>query len=445
MRPYARQSGALLSFAAENARSYRDEVRISLLASKFAEEGVARELEIAGHARPVRVLPAAGVFGANASGKTALLRVMNDMRNAVLHSFGSHGPGAAVAWHPFRLDASSARKPTRFEVDLVVEGTRWQYGMEVGAAVVREFAYSFPKGRQALLFQRDESNIEYGPAMRPMRDVLKAFVRPPTLVLSTVGGFDDRDIHPLAPLYRWFEHNLAFAGADNRDSRLLRLTQLLEDSGRRGRAAALVRAADLGITDVEVVETELDTETHDRVRALVEAMLGPDNPLSAREDVPPMQRIRMRHCGRDDEVSLELEDESQGTVVWLGLSAAVLDALAGGHVLLVDELDASLHPDLVRRIVELFQATHHNPRMAQLVFNAHEVELLGDTDQRDIGRDQLWLTHKGADGATSLSQAIDYRPRKDVSLRRSYLQGRYGGIPNLDSAAFEQASAAAMA
>ena len=158
-----------------------------------------------------------------------------------------------------------------------------------------------------------------------------------------------------------------------------------------------------------------------------------------------MQRIRMRHCGRDDEVSLELEDESQGTVVWLDLSAAVLDALAGGHVLLVDELDASLHPDLVRRIVELFQATHHNPRMAQLVFNAHEVELLGDTDQRDIGRDQLWLAHKGADGATSLSQAIDYRPRKDVSLRRSYLQGRYGGIPNLDSAAFEQASAAAMA
>ncbi|WP_420623256.1 AAA family ATPase [Candidatus Poriferisodalis sp.] len=435
---------ALLSFTAANARSYRDEVRINLLASQFAEDGVVRELDIAGHTRSVKVLPAAGIFGANASGKTTLLRVMNDMRSAVLHSFGSHGPGAAIAWRPFRLDASSACRPTRLEVDLIIDGIRWQYGMEVNETVNHEYAYSFPKGRQALLFQRDESSIDYGPSMRAMRDVLGAFVRPQTLVLSTVGGFDDRDIHPLSPLYRWFEHNLAFVGADSRDIRLLRLAQLFEDTGRRGRATALVRAADLGITEVEIVETELDGEAHDQVRALMEVMLGSDNPLTATEDFPPMRRVRLRHCGRDDEVSLELEDESQGTVVWLGLSAAVLDALAGGHVLLVDELDASLHPDLVRRIVELFQAPHHNPRMAQLVFNAHEVELLGDTEQRDIGRDQLWLTQKDDDGATTVSQAIDYRPRKDVSLRRSYLQGRYGGVPDLDAAAFEQASAEAI-
>ena len=436
---------ALLSFTAENARSYRDEVHVNLLASQFAEEGVARELTIAGHARPVRVLPALGVFGANASGKTALLRVMNDMRSAVLYSFGSHGPGADIAWHPFQLDASSARQPTRLEVDLIVDGIRWQYGMEVGETIAHEYAYSFPKGRQALLFRRDESSIEYGPAMRAMRDVLNAFVRPQTLVLSTVGGFDDRDIHPLSPLYRWFEKNLSFVGADSRDARLLRLSQLLQDAGKRGRAAALVRAADLGITDIEIIETELDADEHDRMRKLMEVMLGPDNPLSAREDFPPIQQIRMRHCGRDDEVSLELEDESQGTVVWLGLSAAVLDALASGQVLLVDELDASLHPDLVRRVVELFQAPHHNPRTAQLIFNAHQVELLGDTEQRDIGRDQLWLAHKNADGATSLSQAIDFRPRKDVSLRRSYLQGRYGVIPDLDATAFEKVSAEATA
>ncbi len=426
----------LLSFTAANARSYRDEVCISLLGSQFAEDGVAREIPMAGSTRPVGVLPAAGVFGANASGKTALLRVMHDLRAAVLGSFGPAGAGASVAWQPFRLDAASAGEPTRYDVDLIVDGIRWQYGVEVGQAVVSEYAYGFPKGRQALLFRRDSAGIEFGPAMRPMREVLNAFVRPQTLVLSTVGGFDDPGLHPLMPLYRWFERNLALVGADNRDVRLAHLAQKLEDSGRRGRAMALMRAADLGITDIEIVETELDADARERVQAILSLALGPDAPGPPPEEFPTLRSIRLTHCGRDDEVSLELEDESQGTIVWLGLASAVLDALAGGHVLLVDELDASLHPDLVRRVVEMFQSPSRNPHAAQLIFNAHEVELLGDTDERSIGRDQIWLASKDTDGATGLRQLVDYRPRKDVSLRRAYLQGRYGSVPELHPDAF---------
>ena len=435
-------SSVLLSFTAENARSYRDEVHLSLLGSQFAEDGVVREVPMAGSGRLVRVLPAAGVFGANASGKTALLRVMHDLRTAVLGSFGPSGAGASVAWQPFRLDAASAVEPTRYEVDLIADGVRWQYGVEVGQAVVSEYAYSFPKGRQALLFRRDSEGIEFGPPMRPIREVLNAFVRPQTLVLSTVGGFDDPGLHPLMPLYRWFERNLALVGADSREVRLAHLAHKLDDPGRRGRAMALMRAADLGITDIEIVETELDADTRDRMGAIMSLMLGPDSPGPSPEDIPALQSIRLTHCGRDDEMSLELEDESQGTIVWLGLASAVLDALAGGHVLLVDELDASLHPDLVRRVVEMFQSQPRNPHSAQLIFNAHEVELLGDTEERSIGRDQVWLASKGMDGATELSQVVDYRPRKDVSLRRAYLQGRYGGVPELHPDAFADPAAA---
>ena len=229
--------------------------------------------------------------------------------------------------------------------------------------------------------------------------------------------------------------------AESRELRLAHLARQLDDPARRGRAVALMRAADLGITDIEIVETELDAESRDVMRAIFDVLQGREGPVPVPEELPSLQHIRLRHCGRDDEVSLDLEDESQGTVVWLGLASAVLDALMGGHVLLVDELDASLHPDLVRRVVELFQFQHHNARTAQLIFNAHEVELLGDTEQRTIGRDQIWFASKGSDGATELSQLVDYRPRKDVSLRRTYLQGRYGGIPDLDPSALEDAVA----
>jgi len=445
MSELGEQPSALLSFTAANARSYRDEFNLSLLGSRYAEAGVAHDVIMAGHSHPVKVLPAAGIFGANASGKTVLLRVMNDLRNAVLGSFAPTGLGAAIAWRPFRLDALSAIETTRYAIDLIVDGVRWQYGVEVGEHVVDEYAYVFPKGRQSLLFERDRDGVEYGPAMRRMRDVLKPFVGPKTLLLSTVGGFDDRSTHPLASLYRWFEHNLVLVGAESRELRLAHLARQLDDPARRGRAVALMRAADLGITDIEIVEAELDAESRDMMRAIFDVLQGQDGPSPVPDEFPPLQHIRLRHCGRDDEVSLDLEDESQGTVVWLGLASAVLDALMGGHVLLVDELDASLHPDLVRRVVELFQFQHHNARTAQLIFNAHEVELLGDTEQRTIGRDQIWLANKGGDGATELSQLVDYRPRKDVSLRRTYLQGRYGGIPDLDPSALEDAVAKASA
>ena len=107
---------------------------------------------------------------------------------------------------------------------------------------------------------------------------------------------------------------------------------------------------------------------------------------------------------------------------------------------MVDELDGSLHPHLVQRFIQLFQSRRTNPRCAQLIFNAHDPTILGDSSQRALGRDQIWFTEKNTNGATTLYSMAEFQPKRDDALARRYLQGRYGGVPVLSPAEFEQAA-----
>ena len=136
------------------------------------------------------------------------------------------------------------------------------------------------------------------------------------------------------------------------------------------------------------------------------------------------------HQGVSGEVELQPEEESLGTLVWLGLIGPLVAALSAGSVLLADELDASLHPALVQRVIELFQQPETNPHRAQLIFNSHDPTILGDSrGHRLLGRDQTWFTEKRVDGSTRLFPLLDLDPRKHEAVGGRYLEGRYGATP----------------
>jgi hypothetical protein len=131
-------------------------------------------------------------------------------------------------------------------------------------------------------------------------------------------------------------------------------------------------------------------------------------------------------------------------MVWFGLAGPVVHAIASGSVLLVDEIEAGLHPALVRQLVRLFQDPETNPRGAQLIFNSHEASLLGDSvEERVLGRDQVWFTEKGDDGASRLYALADLSPRIDEAIGRRYLAGRYGATPDLADEDFAEAAISA--
>ncbi len=430
-------SSALLSFRAGNIRSYRDDVEISLLATRLAQQGVPRALHVQGLADPISVLPAAGVFGANASGKSRLLHAMADMRNLVLGSFRHGDSTSRIPRRPFLLDAASREAPSEFHVDLILDGIRWQYGFEVDDyRVLGEYAYFSPRGRRSLVFERDHEDIRFGPAFRTSGRALERISRHNSLLLS-VAGLTDDDI--LGALFVWFVKNMRLAEISSRGIRAALTANMINDSHHRGRVLGLLRAAELGITDAEVTNLDVDPAAQEHLNQAMRILHGTDGDPDEDTDYLVGDFVRLVHHGTQDDVLFDPDDESAGTMVWVGLVGPVIDTLDEGALLLADELDASLHPHLVQRLVALFQDSYTNPNNAQLVFNAHDVSVLGDSENRSLGRDQIWLTEKDHDGATRLYPLSDFRPRRDEALERRYLQGRFGGVPMLNTADFLRA------
>lgn len=429
----------LLAFRAENARSFKEEIELSMLATAMAEKQYVFDIPWREGGSPVGVLPAAGVFGANASGKSNLLKVMAAMRQHVLGSFRSGIPGGGIIREPFRLDETSAEQPSRFEIDIVLDGVRHEYGMELDDdRVVSEWAYRYPKGRARLVFDRQGDDIKFGTAERSRSRAALDLLRPNALLLSTAAAAG----HPvLVSLHRWFQRNLRFAEAESRSARQVLTAKMLSDKPQREAVLRMLRAADLGITGVRT--HALDPAFQERLRRALPILMGTEEE-SAEDDHPILKGldeltgVNLLHRGADTDIELDAEEESLGTLVWFGLVGPAIDALGKGTVLLVDELDSSLHPDLVERLVRMFQDPEKNPRRAQLVFNSHDTTLLGGAvDNRLLGRDQIWFTQKLNDGRSELYPLTRFDPRKQEAVGKRYLGGWYGAKPILASGDFD--------
>lgn len=418
----------LIAFRAENVHSFRDPIELSLLATRLSEEDVPREIPWRQDGNPISVLPVAGIFGANASGKSNLLKAMYEMRRFVLDSFRAGTPGGSLETTPFMLGEDRGSVPSTYEVEVVIDGIRYVYGFRLDSErIIDEWARSYPHGRPATLLDREDGHIRLGAQERATGRATEKILRPNALFLSTAAATN----HPtFLPLYTWFQRNLLYADVHSRNIRQGITTKLLEEEGeRRERVLDLLRAADLGITGVE--RRKLAPEFMATLEKVIDVIRGE----VAGEDAPEIPfddfDLRLKHRARGEDVEFLDSQESWGTMVWFGLIGPVVEALESGSVLLADELEASLHPMLAAVLVDLFQSKESNPRRAQLIFNSHAVTLMGDSADRPLGRDQIWFTEKDDDGASRLYALSDLAPRRDEAIGRRYLAGRYGGAPIL--------------
>ena len=432
------QPSVLVEFQVQNVRSFRDRIRLSMESTAMSERQYVREVPWREGGTRLSVLPAAGIFGANASGKTNLLRAMTDMRAHVLHSFKHGSPGGGINRRAFLLDDGSRAKPSHYEIDLVLHGVLHRYGFAVDdKKVIEEWAYAYPNGRAALLFDRDTDQVSLGAAERAKGRAAKGILRSNALFLSTAAHID----HPLLlPLYRWFADNLLLADAESRPGRVAFTAEMLDDPRHSDAVLRLMRAADLGITGARTIE--LDPVMQERFRRAVRILEGEEETPDGEEgpDVAAFGGVRLSHGGADGDMEIDDSDESRGTLIWFGMVGPVLRALADGAVLLADELDSSLHPDLVQEVVRLFQDPDVNTTQAQLVFNAHDTTLLGDSSSsRLLGRDQIWFTRKLNDGNTHLHSLTEFEPRKQEAIGKRFLEGHYGTRPLLTIGDFDNA------
>lgn len=407
----------LLRFSASNFRSLKDEQELSLIASSLAGsvDGVT---QVRGFEHGI--LRVAAVYGANASGKTNVLRALNFMAGAVEDSQASWKPDQRIPRQAFRLDHDSREKPSQFEVDILVDGTRYQYGFSADSnRVIEEWLFAFPAGRRQLWYRRTGDGMSFGRNLSGENRVIERVTRPNSLFLSAAAQSNHEQ---LTPIYRWFSTQLEFLTSDRHGPPINTLA-LCADPGIKSRIESALSSADLGLLGFETSEKPLEESTR-KLFAAIQEMLPVGATLP--EKLPEVQFIH--RCEHSAPVRLALGAESDGTIAFFSLLGPVITTLDRGGTLCVDELDSSLHPLLALQLLQLFNDSARNPRGAQLIFNTHDTNLL---DLTVLRRDQVWFTEKDKCGATHIYPLTDFKPRESENLRRGYLQGRYGAVPFL--------------
>lgn len=420
----------LLRFQFSNFRSFRAEQEFSMIADSLSDMP---EIVISPNAISEQVLPVAAIFGANASGKTNVLKALYYMGGAVVLSHRTWEPDAPIQLQPFRLDSRTKSSPSEFVVDIIVDGVRYEYGfVATPKEFEKEWLNAYPSGRRQKLFSRQSGKAMYFSRKLQGENVrTEKITRPNSLFLSAAA----QNNHPaLTPIYRWFADTLDFVTSSRNISET---AQLLNDEHSNKVIPEFLRAADLGIIGVQLKRGKKPTDDP-KLKRMADAMVSAleisgDEAEEFRKFMSSEHpEIEVIHSDKSTGTAFSLANESDGTVAYLALLGPVVLALRNGGVVCIDELDSNLHPLLAREIVRVFQDPKLNPKRAQLIFNSHNLYLLSD---RSLRRDQVWLTEKDRDGASHLYPLTQFKPRKDENLNNGYVQGRYGAIPFVDYSA----------
>lgn len=413
----------LLEFRVRNFRSIRDEQVLSMVASKDPKLAETHLMATGVKTLP-HVVRSAVIYGPNASGKSTLLRAMDYMRAVVAESATVIQLGQTYNVQPFRLETEWAEQPTRFEISFMLNEVRHQYGFTMTTQRIMDewlLVYRAPKPQQWFSRSYDaktqSTEYEFSTHLSGPRKLWQETTRPNALFLSTAAQLNSE---LLGPVFRWLVEQPVFFGAGASPLPDFTTALLQTDAGKLA-VRDFLASADISISEVESVPHK---GFHQQIH------FGPEGTQVTREE-KEMLLPRFVHKTERGTASFELHEESEGTQRLYALAAPVLDVLQRGRLLIVDELDSSLHTLLVRRLVRLFHQPEHNPKGAQLLFTTHDTSLL---DRTLFRRDQIWFTEKDRDQATRVYPLSDFSPRETEAWERGYLIGRYGAVPIFDDA-----------
>jgi hypothetical protein len=370
------------------------------------------------------LLRSAAVYGANASGKSNLIKALQYMRGVVVESATLIQPGQTFSVQPFRLDSVSASQPTEFEITFLLDGVRYQYGFALTAQrIVSEHLLVYKAFKPQRWFKRyldadtGKDVYEFGHGLKGPKNVWEGATRINSLFLSMAVQLNSEQ---LRPVFDWFVNRLVII---NEVSPLAPQfsVQMLQQAEKRKAICDFLTAADISIADIDVV-------THKKPGQVVHFDIAAGKTEVRTEEIEENQ-LRFHHVTENGTAVLDLADESNGTRNLLFLAGPVLDILNKGLTLVIDELDTSLHTLLVRELVRLFHRPEVNTCGAQLIFTTHDTSLLDAYGL--FRRDQVWFVEKKKEQTSELYSLLEFSPRKNDKLEHGYLQGRYGSVPLL--------------
>ena len=420
----------LLRFGVENHLSIRDRQELILTAAKRVKRsGVVVPVPVVGEA----AVPLAVVYGANASGKSNLVNAIQAMRRHVVASHKSRDATDPIPRVPFLLDQASAAKPTGFDCLFTINGHDadapqevYEYGFAfTDTEYTDEWLHRIVRHKRQttqMLFTRKTANgetrVAFGSRLRGENRSTAAHTRANSLFLSAAAQNNHTQ---LGAIHRQFaEHWQPLSG----QAVETQIAAALEGFAHRAAFVELMRQADVGVTGAEVLDVELSEAGREQVRK-ISRIAGELAGTSIEAPARRFKRLRFLHASTEGSCSLDYNFESRGTQRLAGLAIPLLEAISAGRLVVVDELDSSLHHRLTMALIRLFKSAAANRHGAQLVTAVHDTGMLRD----GLELDDVWLAQKDGAGVSRFTPLTDYRIRSREDLEQVYRDGRVGGAP----------------
>lgn len=416
----------LLQFSVNNYRSIKDTITFSMLSSSKNENSF--------KIKKYNLLNSAVIYGANASGKSNLLRAMAFMGRIVLNKTKVIQSTDTLPHDPFRLNSSTKDASSTFEIVFFIDEIKYRYGFELdNTTVYAEWLYADEKGKEAKLFYRDSEEEEYvNPKFKEgyiFFDNSKSKIRV-SLNQLFIWKCDQDGGEISKSILKWFSRFNLIDGLDH-GGYISYTMKKMEDLTFKNEMINLVKTADIGIENITMEEEEVPLD-------MIEKM---GLPIDLKEEIlkdgglksVSINTYHKKFDENNNEIGNEIfeldDEESLGTRKFFKMSAPILNTLQDGKILIIDELDASLHPMLTKHLIKLFSDKNINTKNAQLIFATHDTNLL---KPQIFKRDQIWFTEKDKYGSTNLYSILEIKGvRANDDFEKQYIQGKYGAVPYL--------------
>jgi len=409
----------IVEFRVKNFRSIRAEQRLSLVADSDSTYSESHLLNTESSTTP-NLLTSAVIYGPNASGKSNLINALAFMRRIVATSATQIREGQEFNCPTFKLDAESKNQPSEFELTFIEQGIRYQYGFSLTSErVIEEWLLVYKTAKPQMWFNRhynsesEKDEYEFGSHLTGQRTLWQESTRSNALFLSKAV---DLNSERLRPIFLWIVEKLIIFSAGTQPIFEFTIDYAQTENGK-AELLRFLNAADLSIANLSFENKKMK-----------QFGIQPENGKPTIQTLMEIERPMplFLHEAEDGTANFEIQDESTGTQRLFAFAGPILDVLKNGRVLIVDELDNSLHTLMVTFLISQFHSTVNNSQKAQLIFTTHDTSLL---DKEIFRRDQIWLAKKDAAQATVLYPLTDFSPRKKEALGRGYLMGRYAALP----------------
>lgn len=427
----------LIEFSVANFRSFRERQTISMVAApRLGKRENVFTPVVDGEKKFPALLKTAVIYGPNASGKSNLLRAMSAIGRVFRRPTSAHPLPFPVS--PFKFDALLQGKPSIFEIHFIALGCRYSFELHLTTErVIKERLCSHPKGREHLLYERneDQSKVSYeiGAMLAADVDVVDAWKKltpPHALFISQAmaNGSESQTTRLAAP-FKWLSESSMGLLNDMRNMAYESRKLVREHEIHAREISAFLYDLDVPISNVV---TEPESESFDSGEFASLDIFNdkklPPNKLSNNPGARGQLKTRLTHISALGNAEIDFEDESEGTKNLIGFWLPwTTKETALKHqarcILLVDEIDSSLHPKIVNSLV--YQHIHA-AAPSQLIFTTHDTHLM---DSKLLRRDQIWFTERDVNGATQLRALYDFEGRESDDIEKKYYEGSYRSLP----------------